>query len=188
MVGNESTEIMKEQLKKGYLKLAILYVLLNGYAHGYEISKRVRECTFGLISPKAGSLYPALKDLENSGFIEGEWYGERRKIKVYRITERGKEAFKEIIEKHFSLASAIRGWLLEQLAPIHFAENSDIIPGLMQCAAKIILLGDKAAIEDRIKFLKDFKEGLKKIDKVMDKLIANVEKRIKDLEEKAKIC
>lgn len=28
---------MKEQLKRGYLKLAILYTLIGGSAHGYKI-------------------------------------------------------------------------------------------------------------------------------------------------------
>ncbi|MEM2607203.1 MAG: PadR family transcriptional regulator, partial [Candidatus Bathyarchaeia archaeon] len=120
---------MREQLKRGYLKLAILYTLLNGSAHGYKILKKIREGTLGLISPTAGSLYPALRDLEERGFIEGEWRGGKRRLKVYRITEKGKETFKDVVEGHFNLASTIRRWLLNQLTQIHPVEDFDISSG-----------------------------------------------------------
>lgn len=186
MTNTNAMSVMKEQLKKGYLKLAILYALLRGPMHGYDMIKKIREYTLGLISPTAGSLYPALRELENSGFIRGEWRGDRRRIKVYMITERGKEAFREVIERHFSLASAVRRWLLSQLAPIHPIEDHNAVPEIMQRAVKIVLLGSEAPINERINFLKDFRESLKRVKDLINNLIINIDKRIRDLEEEAR--
>ncbi|MBS7604799.1 PadR family transcriptional regulator [Candidatus Bathyarchaeota archaeon] len=179
------TRSMREQLKRGYLKLAILYTLLKGPAHGYEMLKRIKENTLGLISPTAGSLYPALRDLEEKGFIEGEWCGGRRRMRVYRITERGKETFKEVVKGHFSLASAIRKWLLEQLAPIHSIEGLDLSSGIIPRAIKMLLLDGEVSERDKIEFLKEFREYLKKASGIISNLIANVESRLMELETKA---
>lgn len=182
----KSTEVMKEQLKKGYLKLAILYTLLKGPLHGYEMIKRIKENTFGLLTPTAGSLYPALKELEADGFIKGRWCLQKRRMKVYMITDEGKEAFREVIEKHFSLASAIRGWLLKQLAPVHYAEENKETPELMQRAIRIILLNESIAANERMIFLKDFKEKLQQINRIINNLISSVDKRIEELKEESK--
>ncbi|MEM3478977.1 MAG: PadR family transcriptional regulator [Candidatus Bathyarchaeia archaeon] len=182
MTKSEEPEVMKEQLKRGYLKLAILYTLLRSPTHGYDMIKKIRESTFGLLSPKAGSLYPSLKELEDNGFIRGEWHDGKRKVKVYTITEKGKEVFREVIEKHFSLASAIRRWLFENLAPIHPIGDYSVSSELMQQALKIILLGEKATVEERIGFLKDFRDGLKRVNEAIGRLIANIDRRIEELE------
>ena len=181
----KSTEIMKEQIKKGYLKLAILYTLLRGPLHGYEIIKRIRENTFDLLTPTAGSLYPALKELEANGLIRGEWHQQKRRIKVYAITDKGREAFRQVIEKHFSIASAIRKWLLKQLAPVHPVEIGETTPVFMQIV-KVLLLNENATIKDRIEALRDLKERLQQLNEVIDKLVSNIDRRIRSLEAEIK--
>jgi len=182
----KSMEMMREQIKKGYLKLAILYTLLKGPLHGYEIIKRIRENTFDLLTPTAGSLYPALKELEVNGLIKGEWRQRKRRIKVYMITDRGREAFRRIIEKHFSIASAIRKWLLKQLAPIHFVEIDETTPVFMQ-AVKVILLDENATIKERIEALKDLKMRLQELNEIIGKIVSSIDKRISSLEAEIKL-
>ncbi|MEM1561592.1 MAG: PadR family transcriptional regulator [Candidatus Bathyarchaeia archaeon] len=173
---------MKEQLKRGYLKLAILYTLLEGPTHGYKMLKRIRESTLGLISPTAGSLYPALRDLERNGFIVGEWAGGKRRVKIYRVTERGKKIFREVVEGHFNLVLTIRRWLLKELTPIHPMEGLDVSSGIIPLAMKILLSGGIASQEDKINFLKDLKETLKRANEVINNLITNIDKRLIELE------
>ncbi|MEM2168988.1 MAG: PadR family transcriptional regulator [Candidatus Bathyarchaeia archaeon] len=182
MSEDKTIEMMKEQLKRGYLKLAILHTLLSGPLHGYEMIKKIRENTLGLISPTAGSIYPALRELEENGFIKGEWHGERRRVKVYRITEKGKDTFREVVEGHLNLASTIRKWLLSRLIPIHPIKDPDVTSGLLQSAVKILLSGEKISQKDRIEFLKSFREYLKEVNNIISSLIANVDKRIMELE------
>ncbi len=181
----KSTRIMREQIKRGYLKLAILYALIKGPLHGYELIKKIKENTFDLLTPRAGSLYPALKELEADGLIKGEWQHRKRRIKVYAITDKGREAFREVIEKHFSIASAISKWILTQFASLHFIENIEATPVFMQ-AVKIILLDENAAVEEKIEALKDFRERLQRLNEVLGRLVTNVDKRIKSLEAETK--
>lgn len=176
-----SAESMKEQLKRGYLKLAILYALLEGPAHGYSILKKIRDKTLGLISPTVGSLYPALKDLERSGFIEGEWRGDGRRVKIYRITERGKEVFKEVVEGHLNLASAIKRWLLDQLAPIHAVEEVDASPEIIPSIVKMLLLSNEVSKADKIRFLRDLREKLEKVQRAVSNLIASIDRKLMEL-------
>lgn len=182
MKKDRATESMKEQLKKGYLKLAILYTLLNEPAHGYKILKKIREGTLGLISPTAGSLYPALRDLEGKGLIEGEWHSGGRRLKVYRITEEGKKIFKDIVEGHLNLVSTIRRWLLNKLNQIHPIEDLDNSSSLVSHAIKILLSGGEVSQKDKIEFLRDLREFLKRTDDFINNLIASIDKRLMELE------
>ncbi|MEM1515090.1 MAG: PadR family transcriptional regulator [Candidatus Bathyarchaeia archaeon] len=182
MKENKAIDVMKEQLKRGYLKLAILYTLLKGPMHGYEMLKAIREDTLGLISPKAGSLYPALRDLEKNEFISGEWCGEGRRIKVYKITDKGKEIFREVVERHFTLASAIRKWLFSQLAPLHPIEDLNTSSEILHRAMKILLSDDAISQNERIEFLKDLREYLKRVSELISDLITNINKRLMEME------
>lgn len=177
----KNIETMREQIKKGYLKLAILYTLLREPLHGYEIIKRIKMGTFNILTPTAGSLYPALKELEADGLVRGEWRQHKRKIKVYSITDKGKEAFKQIIEKHFTLASAIRKWLLKYLTLVHSIEDVETTPVLMQ-AVKAILLDENVPIKDRIEVLRDLKGKLCELSNFLNKFIIGIDERIKILE------
>lgn len=176
------SEAMGEQVKRGYLKLAILYTLLRGPAHGYEIIKKIKEGTLGIISPAPGSLYPALKELEASGLIKGEWQLRKRRVRVYAITDRGREAFIKVVEKHLELASTIRRWLLELLVPVHLAEVGEGEPGLLQQVARLVTLGEEAPVDERLKFLRGLRERLGQWRGLLEKVASYVDRRIRELE------
>lgn len=88
-------EIRKEWLK-GYIDLIILSLLLGDNLYGYEMSKKMKEVSGDLFVLKEGTLYPALKRLEQKQLIEGYWRdseGAARR-KYYRITQNGAQEFK----------------------------------------------------------------------------------------------
>jgi len=128
----------KDQMQKGYLKMAILFALMRKPLHGYEIMKNINKWTLGIIAPTAGGVYPTLKELERKGLIKGEWIPEERR-KIYHITGKGKEVFKEAVEKHFELASSIRRWFFRELARLELIEDLDI-PQMRESALRILLL------------------------------------------------
>lgn len=74
---------------RGLLSFQILYLLSKKPMHGeqlaQELAKRRGE------KPKAGTIYPALKELSERRLIEGNKKG---KIIVYSLTKDGKIAFK----------------------------------------------------------------------------------------------
>ena len=172
---------MEEQLKKGYLKLMILYTLLRSPSHGYQIIKRIKEATFNLLSPTVGSVYPALKELESKGLVKGKWHSNKKRVKIYEITSKGKEIFKEIIERHFNVASTIRRMILNKLTPLINLEESDETPIMMQ-AVKILLLDENATKKEKIEALKNIRDKIQNLNKTLKEFVKNINERIEELE------
>ena len=81
-------------------KLAILGVLMENPAHGYEL-KRYFERHMGVFwMINYGSIYPALKKLEREGCIVGKKEPTNTVDRiVYRITEKGKKEFAKILKE-----------------------------------------------------------------------------------------
>jgi PadR family transcriptional regulator PadR len=80
----------RERLVKANLDLIILRLLRSKPRWGYEINMAIRDRFKVYLS--AGTLYPLLHSLEDSGRIEGVWESEKgRGRRIYRITETGVE-------------------------------------------------------------------------------------------------
>lgn len=78
----------------------------------------------GLLTPTAGAIYPTLKELGKHGLITGEWKtGEKRRIKVCEITERGREVFGRAVEKHVNIISATRAVILKELEKLNVIQK-----------------------------------------------------------------
>ena len=80
------------ELVRGSLDLLVLKTLELGPRHGISVAERIRQTTSGAFEVPAGSLFPALHRLEQSGFIRGEWTQspEGRRIREYRLTAQGR--------------------------------------------------------------------------------------------------
>ena len=85
-------------LKRGSAELAILSVLAERPLHGYQIAKRIREQTTGVVSFDVASLYPVLYALESRGLVKGEWEepASGRRRRNYRLTPDGHRRLKPL--------------------------------------------------------------------------------------------
>lgn len=83
------------------LELAILGLLKERSMHGYQLSKRLTDSLGGFWRVSYGSLYPTLKRLERQGAVEQVFDRQEvgRRKNVYRITERGEEMFRALLEE-----------------------------------------------------------------------------------------
>ncbi|HVS66339.1 MAG TPA: PadR family transcriptional regulator [Thermoanaerobaculia bacterium] len=79
-------------LLKGTLDVLILKTLSWGTLHGYAISRFIRESTGDVLTVEEGALYPALRRLENRGWLASSWglTDTRREAKFYQLTVSGK--------------------------------------------------------------------------------------------------
>jgi len=179
----EIADKWRSQMQKGYLKMAVLFVLMRKPLHGYEIMKEIDKWTLGIIAPTAGGVYPTLRELEEKGLIKGEWIPEERR-RIYHITRRGKEVFKEAVEKHFELASSIRRWFFRELARLEIIEDP-YLPFLRESALKILLLKEDAATEEQIEALRQLRLSLQNTVRVLSAMIEQISLREKELEQKA---
>lgn len=83
---------IKPQIKRGSAELAVLAVLAESPLHGYEIAKRIREQTGGVVTFDVAALYPILYSLERRRWVEGSWQEapSGRKRRCYRLTQEGR--------------------------------------------------------------------------------------------------
>jgi DNA-binding PadR family transcriptional regulator len=74
--------------RRGDVRLAILDLLAEGQPwNGYQIIQEIAQRTHGVWRPSAGSVYPALQQLEDEGLIRPEGVGRRR---MYTLTDEGR--------------------------------------------------------------------------------------------------
>jgi PadR family transcriptional regulator PadR len=82
----------KADLLQGSLDLLILKTLALEPLHGWAVSKRIQLLSRGVLEVNQGSLYPALYRLRDRGLLESDWgeSDEGRRVKVYRLTKKGR--------------------------------------------------------------------------------------------------
>ncbi len=77
----------------GTLDMLILRTLLLSPAHGQTIAHSIERGSEEVLQVEHGSLYPALRRLENRGWVASFWgtSENNRKAKYYRLTPEGKK-------------------------------------------------------------------------------------------------
>ena len=99
------------ELLKGNTEGILLSLIdaLDG-AYGYKLIKEVEKRSRGFFQFKEGTVYPALRKLENDGFIQGEWEtttnGHKRRL--YRITPKGREVLRKKLAVWEGFTSAMK--------------------------------------------------------------------------------
>src|SRR5437773_7047337 len=80
------------ELLQGTLDLLILRALELAPIHGVGIAARIGQVTRGAFVVKPGSLFPALRRIEQRGWIEGEWgpSENNRRARYYKLTRGGR--------------------------------------------------------------------------------------------------
>jgi PadR family transcriptional regulator, regulatory protein PadR len=90
---------------------SLLLFLINGHGptYGYRLIKEIEERSRGYFRFKEGTVYPALRKLENDGLIMGEWKklpnGQERRY--YTITDGGRDLLQQKLDMWQSFASAM---------------------------------------------------------------------------------
>lgn len=87
------------ELKKGSIQLCLLALLAKEEKYGFQILHELRDRSNGFFDLKEGTLYPALRRLEERGFVASRWQEPQTGIprKYYRLTDRGRTALREAI-------------------------------------------------------------------------------------------
>ena len=93
---------------RGLLLHYILHSISLKPKHGYEILQDIEDKTNGAWRPGVGSVYPVLKKLLASGYIETDAEGSMDNRRVYSITRKGRE---EVKERGEMFASSWQRWM-----------------------------------------------------------------------------
>ena len=90
------------ELKRGSIQLCLLALLARDEKYGFQILHELRETSNGFFDLKEGTLYPALRRLEERGFVQSRWRNPSSgeggmPRKYYHLTDRGRTALSEAL-------------------------------------------------------------------------------------------
>jgi transcriptional regulator len=96
-------------LLQGTLALLILKSLVLQERHGYGIGRWVEEVTGDTLRIEEGSLYPALRRLEDRGWVTARWgvSENNRRARYYAITRAGRQHLKQDASTWMRFAQAV---------------------------------------------------------------------------------
>jgi PadR family transcriptional regulator, regulatory protein PadR len=97
-------------LLRGNTDSLLLYLINEqGQTYGYQLIKEITERSRGYFRFREGTVYPALRKLENEGLIAGEWKrlpnGQERRY--YSMTKAGRQFLSKKIAMWKSFSSAM---------------------------------------------------------------------------------
>jgi PadR family transcriptional regulator PadR len=109
---------MKAEVLKGHLDGMLLACLEAGPRHGYAIIEALRAGSGGQFDLPTGTVYPALRRLEQAGLVKGTWSesGGRRR-RVYRLTPAGRRKLQTERGTWEAFSAAVTSLLAPQSHP-----------------------------------------------------------------------
>jgi DNA-binding PadR family transcriptional regulator len=172
-----------KESQKGYMRIALLILLGKKPCHGYEMMKEVEERTDGFWKPTAGGVYPILQSLEKAGYIKGKWGPQKRKRKIYHLTESGKLILDRALLKHSQIAESMNT-LFEEYAQavLDLDPNAVTIPRMPNPFSIFLEEEPKSGLEA----LEMKRNRISHMIKMLQSELQTVEERLAALDKKKK--
>jgi DNA-binding PadR family transcriptional regulator len=142
--------------RRGDVRAAILDLLAEGNSwNGYQIIQEIAERTNGVWRASAGSVYPALQQLEDEGLISPEGEGRRR---MYTLTEEGRayaEAHADELHRSWDSAAG--------MADEAAFELGDMIRQLMMAVMEVRRSGSSSQLAEARRVLTEARRSMYRI-------------------------
>ena len=172
-----------KETQKGYIRIATLILLSKKPYHGYEIMKEIKERTRGFWKPTAGGIYPILKDLQKSGYIQGEWETKtKRRKKIYVITQAGRAVLKRAIAKENQLAATMRTLFEEYMKGVLEVDTQPDMTLKIPLPLSELLRETDETEEDTLRRLEEQRRQIQDMIKQLQKKLRTTKKRINTLQ------
>jgi transcriptional regulator len=94
---------------QGALELLVLKILRSGTQHGFAIASYIQQTSDDILRVEAGSLYPALHRMTESGLLKAEWRMSEagRRARFYSLTAKGRRHLEVNEKRWLSIAGAV---------------------------------------------------------------------------------
>ncbi len=101
--------IQANDLLQGTLQILILKALFAEPTHGYGIARWIEQATDDVLRVEEGSLYPALRRLEDKRFVKSEWglSANNRRARYYTLTGVGRAHLRREAEAWTRYSTAV---------------------------------------------------------------------------------
>ena len=171
-----------KETQKGYIRIATLILLSKKPYHGYEIMKEIKERTRGFWKPTAGGMYPILKDLQESGYIQGEWDAKtRRRKRIYKITGSGRTVLRRALAKENELADTMRNLFKEYMKGVLEVDTQPDSALSIPLPLAELLKETSEKEEDTIKRLEEQSRQVQNMIKQLQENLRAIKKRLRML-------
>lgn len=99
----------KKDKLQGALELLVMRVLRRGSNHGFAIAAAIQQCSDDVLRVEAGSLYPALHRMTDSGLLKADWKTSEagRRARYYRLTSKGRRKLEEDERQWLEVSAAV---------------------------------------------------------------------------------
>jgi DNA-binding PadR family transcriptional regulator len=97
----------ESRFERGDIKYVVLDLLRDRPSYGYEIIRALEERFGGLYTPSAGTVYPTLQMLEETGYVTSSQVEGR---KIYTITSEGTRFLEEQKSQVDDVHRRMSGW------------------------------------------------------------------------------
>ena len=145
------------RVRRGDVRAAILDLLAEGQPwNGYQIIQEIGARTQGVWRPSAGSVYPALQQLEDEALVRAE-AGEYRR-RMYTLTEEGRAYVEEHADELKASWDAVTGSLDDTEVQLRHT-----IHQVMVAVSQVAQAGSAAQVQQAGKILADTRRALYRI-------------------------
>jgi DNA-binding PadR family transcriptional regulator len=144
-------------VRRGDVRAAILDLLAEGQPwNGYQIIQEIGARTQGVWRPSAGSVYPALQQLEDEALIQAEAGEDRRRM--YTLTEEGRAYVEEHADELKASWDAVTGSVDAAEVQLKHTVHQVIV-----AVSQVAQAGSAAQVQQAGKILADTRRALYRI-------------------------
>jgi DNA-binding PadR family transcriptional regulator len=145
------------RVRRGDVRAAILDLLAEGQPwNGYQIIQEIGARTQGVWRPSAGSVYPALQQLEDEGLITAAAGEDRRRN--YTLTTEGQAYVEAHAEELRASWDAVTGSVDDAMVQLH-----NLARQVAMATVQVAQAGSPAQIQQASKILGDTRKALYRI-------------------------
>jgi DNA-binding PadR family transcriptional regulator len=145
------------RVRRGDVRAAILDLLAEGQPwNGYQIIQEIGARTQGVWRPSAGSVYPALQQLEDEALVRAEAGEDRRRM--YTLTEEGQAYVTEHADELKASWDAVTGSVNDTEVQLRHT-----IHQVMVAVSQVAQAGSAAQVQQAGKILADTRRALYRI-------------------------
>jgi DNA-binding PadR family transcriptional regulator len=147
------------RVRRGDVRAAILDLLAEGQAwNGYQLIQEIGERTQGVWRPSAGSVYPALQQLEDEGLITAAAASDEDRRRNYTLTDEGRAYVQAHADELKASWDAVTGSVDDAAVQMH-----NLARQVGMATMQVAQAGTPAQVQQASKVLADTRKALYRI-------------------------
>ena len=143
------------KVRRGDVRTSVLALLAEEPRNGYQIIQEIDQRSGGVWRPSAGSVYPALQQLQDEGLVRSADTGGRR---LFELTEEGTSYVDENIDSDAAPWEAVSDSADEQQMQLR-----SLTKELTMAAAQVAHAGNAAQVTEAHRIVKDARRALYRV-------------------------